>query len=76
MCPVVDVCKCVNKRLTCQRLKGKSKLQQQWKELSPVCKPFERIGIDIIEIAGGTHGFRYSVNVVDHHSSQVLPPQN
>ncbi len=35
----VDVCKYVKECITCQRFKGSSGLQQQWKELPPVNKP-------------------------------------
>ncbi len=42
----VDTCKYVKECVTCPRFKGSSGLQQQWKELPPVNKPLERIGID------------------------------
>ncbi len=35
----VDICKYVKKCVTCQRFKGDTGLQQQWKELPPVSKP-------------------------------------
>ncbi len=41
-----DVRGYVKKCITCQRFKGETGLQQQWKELPPVDKPLERIGID------------------------------
>ncbi len=67
----VDVCDYVKKCITCQRLKGKSGLQQKWKELPPVSKPLERVGIDFTDMVAGSHGFRYALTVVDHYSRFV-----
>ncbi len=67
----VDVSKYVKECVSCQRFKGEKGLQQQWKELPPVAKPLERIGIDLTDMIAGTHGFRYVLTVVDHYSRFV-----
>ncbi len=67
----VDMCDYVKKCITCQRFKGESGLQQKWKELPPVSKPLERVGIDLTDMVAGFHGFRYALTVVDHYSRFV-----
>lgn len=67
----VDVCEYVKKCVTCQRFKGESGLQQQWKELPPVFKPLERVGIDLTDVVAVTHGFRYALTLVDHYSRLI-----
>ncbi len=49
----VDVCKYVKECITCQRFKGSSGLQQQWKELPSVNKPLERLGINLTDMTAG-----------------------
>ncbi len=67
----VDVCDYVKKCITCLRFRGESGLQQKWKELLPVSKPLERVGIDLTDMVAGSHGFRYALTVVDHYSRFV-----
>ncbi len=74
---MVDVCKYVKECIKSQRFKGSSGLQQQWKELSSVNKPLERLGIDLTDMTAGVQGYRYVLTVVDHYSRFVsFPPQN
>ncbi len=64
----VDVCKYVKECIACQRFKGSTDLQQKWKELPSVNKPFERIGIDLTDMTACIQGYRYVLTVVDHYS--------
>ncbi len=67
----VDACNYVKKCATCQGFKGNTGLQQQWKEIPPVNKPLERIGIDLTDMVAGVQGYRYALTVVDHYSRFV-----
>ncbi len=67
----VDVCTYVKQCYTCQRFKGSTGLQQKWKELPPVHKPLERVGIDLTDMTDGVQGYRYVLTVVDHYSRFV-----
>lgn len=67
----VEVCDYVKNCVTCQRFKGESGLQQQWKELPPVDQPLERIGIDLTDMVAGVQSYRYVLTVVDHFSRYV-----
>ncbi len=53
----VDVCTYVKECITCQRFKVSSGLQQKWKELPPVNKPLERIGIDLTDMTADVEGY-------------------
>ncbi len=64
----VDVMNYVKVCVTCQRFRGNTGLQQPWKGLPPVCRPLERIGIDLIDMVAGVQGYRYSLTIVDHYS--------
>ncbi len=66
----VDVSNYVKQCPTCQRFKGKG-LQQPWRELPSVGKPFERVGIDLTDIIAGSQGYRYVFTIVDHYSRFV-----
>ncbi len=67
----VDVCAYVEECFVCQRFKGSSGLQQKWKELLPVHKPLERVGIDLTDMTDGVQGYCYVLTVVDHYSRSV-----
>ena len=67
----VDVCNYVKQCITCQRFKGTQGLSQQYKELPPVHKPLERIGIDLTDMVSGSQSFRYVLTVIDHYSRFV-----
>ncbi len=67
----VDVCSYVKQCFICQRFKGSIGLQQKWKELPPVHKPLERVGIDLTDITDGVQGYQYVLTVVDHYSRFV-----
>ncbi len=67
----VDVCDYIKKCITCRRFKGESGLQQKWKELPPISKPLERVGMDLTDMVSGSHGFLYALTVVDHYSRFV-----
>ncbi len=63
-----DVCNYVKTCSTCQQLKHSAGLQQQWQEMPAVDKPLERVSMDIVDMVGGTQGFRYVLTVLDHYS--------
>ncbi len=63
-----DICQYVKECITCQRFKGDTGLQQQWKELPPVNKPLERIEIDLNDMVAGVQGYRYALTIIDHYS--------
>ncbi len=67
----VDVSKYVKEGMSCPRFKGEKGLQVPWKELPPVTKPLERIGINLTDMVAGIQGYRYVLTVVDHYSRFV-----
>ncbi len=67
----VDVIKYVKECISCQRFKGEKGLQMQRKELPPVTRPLERIGIYLTDMVAGIQGYRYVLTVVDHYSRFV-----
>ncbi len=52
-------------RVTCQRFKGHTGLQQPFQELPSVGKPLERVGIYLTDMIAGSHGYRYVFILVD-----------
>ncbi len=64
----VDVCQNVKRCVTCQRFKGQTGLQQQWKGFPHVNKHLERVGIYLTDMAAGAQEFRNVLTVVDHYS--------
>ncbi len=53
----VDVYSYIKQCFICQRFKGSTGLQQKWKELPPVHKPLERVGIDLTGMTDGVKGY-------------------
>ena len=52
----------------CQQIKGSSGLQQEWKELPPVDRPLDRVGLDLTDMTAGSQGYRYVMTAVDSYS--------
>ena len=67
----VDVCNFVKRCVTCQRVKSNKGLQTQYQELPPVQAPLQRIGMDVTDMVGGNHGYRYILTIIDHYSRYV-----
>ena len=67
----VDLCNFVKSCPTCQRFKQSSSLNTQFRELPPVSKPLERIGIDLTDMVGGSESKRYVLTTIDHYSRYV-----
>ena len=66
-----DVRKHVLACLMCQRHKSSAALQQPYRELPPVSKPLDRLGVDLTDMASGAHGYRYVLTIIDHYSRFV-----
>ncbi len=66
-----DVCEYVKKCVTCQRFRGETGLQRQWKELPPVSKSLERVGIDLPDMVACNHSYSHALTVVDYCSRFV-----
>ena len=66
-----DVQAFVKNCLTCQRHKPSGGLQQPFRELPPVKRPLDRIGIDLTDMVSGANGYRYVLTVIDHYSRYV-----
>ncbi len=67
-----DVCNYAKTCSTCQQLKYSVGLQQQWQEMPAVDKPLKRVSMDIVDMVGGTQGFRYALTILDHYSRYTI----
>ena len=65
---ISDVIDYVKRCPLCQQIKGSAGLQQTWKELPPVDRPLDRVGIDLTDMVVGSQGHRYVLTVIDHYS--------
>ena len=63
-----DVINYVKRCPLCQQIKGSSGLEQQWRELPPVTKPLDRVGLDLTDMTAGSQGYRYVLTAVDSYS--------